>query len=346
MSHVDEYRVVRPLGRPEDAVFLAHDRKLDRAVVLHLLPASPDARRALLDCARALARVTHPSLCPLYRIREGGAAPCVVQSFERGDRLGSLPGPLPAERVRAIGGALAGALAALHAVGVAHGDVRADRIVVSPAGVPHLIGLRAARAHASPEAISADVRGLCEVLIALADDEVRAALRRFLATEGPILSAEALRRALESRAVPPEGEAETNPYRGLRPFEAEHAGLFFGRQGEIAAAITRLQSGAVVLVAAPSGVCKSSPVRGAGIVPAVTGGALGERDRWDVVPLVPGRRPLAALALAVAPLLGREPGRAARASCAPVRRSPACPRGSGTAATVGCFSSSTSSRRR
>jgi len=165
MSQVDEYRVVRPLGRPQDTVFLAHDRKLDRAVVLHLLPASPDAPRALLECARALARVTHPSLCPVYRIREGGAAPCVVQSFGRGERLGALPGPLPAERVRAIGGALAHALAALHAAGVAHGEVRADRIVVSPAGVPRLIGLGPARVHASPEAMSADVRSLGEVLL-------------------------------------------------------------------------------------------------------------------------------------------------------------------------------------
>src|SRR5271163_4258315 len=131
MSQVDEYRVVRALGRQEDAVFLAHDRKLDRPVVLHLLPASPDARRALLDSARALARVAHPSLCPIYRIREGGAAPCVVQSFERGDRLATLPVPLPAERVRALGSALVEALASLHAASVVHGDVCADRIVVS-----------------------------------------------------------------------------------------------------------------------------------------------------------------------------------------------------------------------
>ena len=101
----------------------------------------------------------------MYRIREGGAAPCVVQSFGRGERLGALPGPLPAERVRAIGGALAHALAALHAAGVAHGEVRADRIVVSPAGVPRLIGLGPARVHASPEAMSADVRSLGEVLL-------------------------------------------------------------------------------------------------------------------------------------------------------------------------------------
>ncbi len=117
---------------------------------------------------------------------------------------------------------------------------------------------------------------------------------------------EALQRALESGGHPSDAGPEEDPYRGLRPFEAEHAGLFFGREPEIAAAVTRLRSEPWLVVTAPSGAGKSSFVR-AGIVPAITGGALRSRRRWAAAILVPGRRPLAALSRALAPALGRTP---------------------------------------
>src|SRR5271163_1154366 len=94
-AQIDEYRLVRPLGGDADGeVFLAHDRTLDRAVVLRFLPRDPAAARTLLEGARALSRVSHPGLSPIYRVREGGARPCVVQSFERGERLDALPKPM------------------------------------------------------------------------------------------------------------------------------------------------------------------------------------------------------------------------------------------------------------
>jgi len=301
----DEYRIVRPLGREERGVFLAHDRRLDRAVVLHRLPPDPAARAALLASARALAGVTHPSLCRVHRIREGGEAPCVVQGFERGQRLDSLPTPLSAATVRSLGSALAGALAALHAAGVAHGEVRADRVIVPGSGPPVLLGLRSARANADAQAMLADVEGLVALLNLLADVELRAILAVFVPTGTKRLSAVALRSALDpmTRPPPPGASAvDENPYRGLRPFEAIHAGLFFGRQREIASVLARLRNEPWVLVAAPSGAGKSSLVC-AGVVPAIA--EIGERDHWDVVTMVPGPRPLSSLAAALAPSFAR-----------------------------------------
>ena len=94
---------------------------------------------------------------------------------------------------------------------------------------------------------------------------------------------------------------EGNPYRGLRPFEAEHRALFFGRDQEIRAVLERLRSDPRVVVAGDSGVGKSSLCR-AGVLPLVNDGALGETS-WRVVQLVPGRRPVAALATALSPPL-------------------------------------------
>ncbi|MEJ3653388.1 trypsin-like peptidase domain-containing protein [Actinomycetes bacterium KLBMP 9759] len=56
------------------------------------------------------------------------------------------------------------------------------------------------------------------------------------------------------------------PYRGLRPFGEEQAALFFGRDAEIGKLADAVARTAVVAVAGPSGVGKSSLVR-AGLVP-------------------------------------------------------------------------------
>jgi serine/threonine protein kinase/formylglycine-generating enzyme required for sulfatase activity len=122
---------------------------------------------------------------------------------------------------------------------------------------------------------------------------------------GRFASGEELREALEQiehgppRPLVPEG----NPYRGLHTFEAEHRALFFGRRRETDAVLERLRADPFVLVAGDSGVGKSSLCR-AGVLPRIAEGALGDGCRWTVIPLVTGRRPLAALAAALAPYLG------------------------------------------
>ncbi|WP_164002691.1 bifunctional serine/threonine-protein kinase/formylglycine-generating enzyme family protein [Pyxidicoccus caerfyrddinensis] len=114
---------------------------------------------------------------------------------------------------------------------------------------------------------------------------------------------DALREALEALAWRPGPEVlpAGNPYRGLLPFEAEHRGLFFGRGPEVRAVLDRLRSESFVLVAAASGVGKSSLCR-AGVLPALAAGALGTMP--TMVTLSPGRTPLAALVAALAPVLG------------------------------------------
>ena len=117
-------------------------------------------------------------------------------------------------------------------------------------------------------------------------------------------SAEALREALERLTfsrhaqAPPDG----NPYRGLRAFDREHGALFFGRAGEVGGVLERLREGRWALVTADSGVGKSSLCR-AGLLPAIQEGAL-----WtpppDCVTWIPGARPLASLAEALAHRLG------------------------------------------
>jgi serine/threonine protein kinase/formylglycine-generating enzyme required for sulfatase activity len=120
-------------------------------------------------------------------------------------------------------------------------------------------------------------------------------------------SGDELRDALEQLVPHASGAAipEGNPYRGLQSFEAEHRALFFGRTHEVRAVVERLRSEPFVLVAGDSGTGKSSLCR-AGVLPLVEEGELQEGRTWSVVRLVPGRRPVAGLAAALASFLNRD----------------------------------------
>ncbi|MCA9612037.1 MAG: protein kinase [Polyangiales bacterium] len=80
------------------------------------------------------------------------------------------------------------------------------------------------------------------------------------------------------------------PYPGLGAFDEAQAGLFFGRTADVRRVVHRLRDHALVTVAGPSGVGKSSLVH-AGVIPQLRA----EGERYEVRVLRPGRRPLAAL---------------------------------------------------
>jgi len=121
------------------------------------------------------------------------------------------------------------------------------------------------------------------------------------ATASQLLDAlESLAREDVALAVP-----EGNPYRGLQAFEAEHRALFFGRHREQRAVLERMRAEPFLLITGDSGVGKSSLCL-AGLLPMVAEGGLEDGRHWRAVRLVPGRRPLSALAAALAPALETE----------------------------------------
>ena len=67
------------------------------------------------------------------------------------------------------------------------------------------------------------------------------------------------------------------PYRGLRPFDEEHAATFYGRDAEIDRLVQALRRRPVVAVAGPSGAGKSSLVR-AGLLPRLREAGAGILD--------------------------------------------------------------------
>ena len=133
------WRLSRELGRgASGAVYVAHDEELDRDVALKILhphtrsPALPRAR-AWLE-ARVAAAIRHPGVVAVYDLDE--ERQLVAMELCTGGALSARlkRGPLsPAEAV-ARAGELFATLAAVHARGVVHGDVKPANLLYRDAG--------------------------------------------------------------------------------------------------------------------------------------------------------------------------------------------------------------------
>ena len=119
-------------------------------------------------------------------------------------------------------------------------------------------------------------------------------------------SGEELRAAIEALTSAVHGGPASagNPYRGLRPFEAEHRDRFFGRDREILDVVDRLRGQPFVLVAGDSGVGKSSLCR-AGVLPELDDGAVDSARRWRSAVVTPGRHPVHAIVDGLVLALGK-----------------------------------------
>jgi hypothetical protein len=119
------------------AVWQAFDTVLERPVFVQTFPgADPE------DVARAVARtaqINHPGVCRIYDM--GSDPPSIVFEHAPAARLAErTDGALPVPRAAAVVTQLAGAIAALHERGVAHGSIGPDTVLFDEEGRPKLAG--------------------------------------------------------------------------------------------------------------------------------------------------------------------------------------------------------------
>lgn len=130
----------RPLGRGAQAsVWLAHDPRLDREVALKLLDpeAGLEALHEWLHEARAVSRLTHPNIVPVFEADEVDGQPCLVFEYVEGRTLSEARkgrGRMPAREAAGIVLEVLAALAAAHAQGIVHRDLKPSNILLGRDG--------------------------------------------------------------------------------------------------------------------------------------------------------------------------------------------------------------------
>lgn len=137
-QQLGKYRIEGPLGRGGmGVVFKAFDPDLHRTVAIKVLGGhlrqSPTARRRFLREARAAAAISHPHVLTIHSVEEHDGIPFLVMEYVSGSSLreyvGSRGGLDPLEVIR-LGSQISQGLAAAHAQGVIHRDVKPGNVML------------------------------------------------------------------------------------------------------------------------------------------------------------------------------------------------------------------------
>ena len=139
--NLGHYRIAEKIGAGGmGEVYRAHDEHLDRDVAIKVLPAGmlsdQSARRHFRKEALALSKLNHPGIATIYDFDTQDRMDFLVMEYIPGITLNrKVAGrPLAEKEVIALGTQLAEGLAAAHAEGVVHRDLKPGNLVVTGDG--------------------------------------------------------------------------------------------------------------------------------------------------------------------------------------------------------------------
>jgi serine/threonine protein kinase len=135
------YKILERIGQGGMAVvYKAEDTKLQRVVALKLLPfhlaESSEEKTRLVREARAAGALAHPNITLIYEIDAADGQPFIAMEYLQGKTLQQqlTTGPLSLDEILDIAIQVGEGLAAAHAHGILHRDLKSSNIMITPKG--------------------------------------------------------------------------------------------------------------------------------------------------------------------------------------------------------------------
>jgi len=146
MKRIGRFEVRGELGRgAQSVVYLGFDPQLQREVAiktLHFAQPDPAKNQALLAEARAVGRMRHPNIVPIYEAGEESGDPYLVFEYVPGKNLAEFfrqSGALPPVKAVTTLRAILDAVAHAHAQGIIHRDLKPSNILLDDDGTPRVM---------------------------------------------------------------------------------------------------------------------------------------------------------------------------------------------------------------
>jgi serine/threonine-protein kinase len=156
-SRVGRYEIRAPLGKGGmGEVYRAHDPQLGRDVALKILPvevsADAERMRRFVQEAKAASSLNHPNILTVHEIGEQDSTRFIATELVAGvtlrERLAR--GPMELAEALDVAAQAASALAAAHAAGVVHRDVKPENLMLRPDGYVKVLDFGLAKVAPAP----------------------------------------------------------------------------------------------------------------------------------------------------------------------------------------------------
>lgn len=146
------YEILAPIGAGGmGEVYRAHDTRLGRYVAIKVLPASfaldTERLRRFEQEARAISILNHPNILALYDVGTFEESPYLVTELLEGQMLCE-DLPLPSRKALDYARQIANGLAAAHAKGVIHRDLKPDNVFITKDGRAKILDFGLAKVEA------------------------------------------------------------------------------------------------------------------------------------------------------------------------------------------------------
>ncbi len=158
---IGRFQLRQVLGSGAQAtVWLAHDPRLDREVALKLLDPAADALSVSewLNEGRAVSRLAHPNIVPVFEADDAGGQPYLVFEYVQGPTLQQARrerGAWPARDAVSLMLGVLDALGAAHAQGIVHRDLKPSNVLLGSDGRPRVMDFGIAARVGDPQAAAA-----------------------------------------------------------------------------------------------------------------------------------------------------------------------------------------------